>query len=186
MFRNANMARYLSNSGNWISNNEAFKVDIADSETSSGFVCPERSLEVGGAGSMEVYILPTECGWVSCLYQRHNCSRNYFWIHGRGQMFFALFWIVPLYLRDCNFTSLSNSPFRIRGIFLQYRDRSKRWDSSHRFGSLPRTKASRQTFTQAIEELWRTSCLTIGSSVLFSKTFSRTGRAELSFICPRQ
>jgi hypothetical protein len=126
MFRSANMARYLSNSGSRVSNNEAFKVDIADSETSSGFGWPERSLEVGGAGSIEVYILSGGFSWVSCVGQRQDCSRNRFWIHGRRQMFFALFRIVPLYLRDGNLASLSNGSFRIRGIFLQYWNRSKR------------------------------------------------------------
>jgi hypothetical protein len=59
MLRRANMARYRSNSGNPVSNNEDFKDNIFGSDTSSGLGWPERSREVGGAGSIEVYILKT-------------------------------------------------------------------------------------------------------------------------------
>jgi hypothetical protein len=51
------MARYRSNSGNRVSSNEAFKDNIFDSDMSSGLGCPDRRREVGGAGSIEVYIL---------------------------------------------------------------------------------------------------------------------------------
>jgi hypothetical protein len=39
---------------------------IVDSDRSSGLGWPERSLEEGGAGSMEVYVL---CAWCESLVQ---------------------------------------------------------------------------------------------------------------------
>lgn len=57
MLRRANIARYRSNSGNRVFNNEALRDDIFDSVVSSGLGWLDRSREVGGAGSIEVYVL---------------------------------------------------------------------------------------------------------------------------------
>jgi hypothetical protein len=51
------MARYRSNRGSLVSNSAVRSVDTLVSDTSSGRGRQERSAEVGGAGSTDVYIL---------------------------------------------------------------------------------------------------------------------------------
>ena len=51
------MARYRSNRGSCVSNNFDRKSNMFDSGTFSGLGLRERSPDVGGAGSMDVYIL---------------------------------------------------------------------------------------------------------------------------------
>jgi hypothetical protein len=67
MLRRANMARYRTNSGNFVSINELFKDNIFDSEVSSELIRPERRGEVGGAGSIEVYNLDRGSTSAACI-----------------------------------------------------------------------------------------------------------------------
>lgn len=57
MLRRANIARYLSKSGSSVASSFSLSDDMDASVTSSGFGCPDRRWEDGGAGSIEVYVL---------------------------------------------------------------------------------------------------------------------------------
>ena len=60
IFRRANMARYLSKRGSFVSRSLALKSSMLSSETTSGAGFPDRRPEVGGAGSIDVYVLVGE------------------------------------------------------------------------------------------------------------------------------
>lgn len=57
IFRKANIARYLSKSGSSVLSSFSLSDNIDPSVTSSGFGCPDRRWDDGGAGSIEVYVL---------------------------------------------------------------------------------------------------------------------------------
>ena len=58
IFRRANIARYLSNRGRFVSFRVFRSLTMFSSDASSGAALPARRPEVGGAGSIEVYDLP--------------------------------------------------------------------------------------------------------------------------------
>ena len=58
MFRSANIARYRSNRGRLLSISCSLRAMIFDGERSSGFDAPRKRPDVGGAGSIDVYVLP--------------------------------------------------------------------------------------------------------------------------------
>lgn len=57
IFRRANIARYLSNRGSFVSSSIDCNSRMLLEENSVGFGCSERRLDAAGAGSIEVYRL---------------------------------------------------------------------------------------------------------------------------------